>query len=73
MGDKIAHVAQAQRAKGARAHRGVVLHVCATRYYQTGERFIHPRSERSMAIYAVSVELFKAAAAISSAIPASNR
>src|SRR5262249_52250725 len=36
----------------------------ATRYYQTGERFIHPRSDRSMAVYATSVELFKAAAAI---------
>src|SRR5207253_1813343 len=36
----------------------------ATRYYQTGERFIHPRSERSMAVYATSVQLFKDAAAL---------
>jgi hypothetical protein len=35
----------------------------ASRYYQTGERFIHPRSARSMDIYARSVQLFKEAAA----------
>ena len=36
----------------------------ATRYYQTGERFIQPRSQRSMEIYARSVQLFKDAAAM---------
>ena len=36
----------------------------ATRYYQTGERFIHPRSARSMDVYARSVAIFKEAAAI---------
>src|SRR6202795_1574823 len=36
----------------------------ACRYYQTGERFIHPRSQRSMDVYAQSVALFKEAAAI---------
>src|ERR1700746_3696127 len=36
----------------------------AARYYQTGERFIQPRSERSMAVYATSVKIFKDAAAI---------
>jgi len=36
----------------------------ACRYYQTGERFIHPRSQRSMDIYAKSVKIFKEAAAI---------
>jgi len=36
----------------------------ATRYYQTGERFIHPRSQRSMDVYARSVKLFKDAAAL---------
>lgn len=35
----------------------------ACRYLQTGERFIHPRSPRSMAVYAKSVALFKQAAA----------
>ena len=36
----------------------------AQRYYQTGERFIQPRSERSMEVYAKSVRLFREAAAI---------
>jgi len=36
----------------------------ATRYYQTGERFIQPRSQRSMDVYARSVTLFKDAAAM---------
>src|SRR5580700_10566019 len=36
----------------------------ATRYYQTGERFLHPRSQRSMDVYARSVKLFKEAAAL---------
>ena len=34
----------------------------ASRYYQTGERFIHPRSRRSMDVYAKSVGLFRDAA-----------
>jgi dienelactone hydrolase len=34
----------------------------AARYYQTGERFIHPRSARSMDVYARSVTIFKEAA-----------
>jgi len=36
----------------------------AARYYQTGERFIHPRSARSMDVYARSVTIFKEAAAM---------
>jgi dienelactone hydrolase len=36
----------------------------ASRYYQTGERFIHPRSPRSMDVYAKSVKIFKDAAGI---------
>ncbi len=36
----------------------------ATRYYQTGERFIHPRSQRSMDVYRKSVACFRDAAAI---------
>jgi dienelactone hydrolase len=36
----------------------------AARYYQTGERFVHPRSQRSMDGYANSVKIFKEAAAI---------
>jgi pimeloyl-ACP methyl ester carboxylesterase len=34
------------------------------RYYQTGERFVHPRSQRSMDVYAKSVKIFKEAAVI---------
>jgi pimeloyl-ACP methyl ester carboxylesterase len=36
----------------------------ACRYYQTGERFVHPRSQRSMDVYAKSVKIFKEAAAL---------
>ena len=36
----------------------------ASRYYQTGERFIHPRSQHSMEVYAKSVKIFGDAAAI---------
>jgi dienelactone hydrolase len=36
----------------------------ASRYYQTGERFIHPRSQHSNDIYAKSVKIFQDAAAI---------
>src|SRR2546425_11348244 len=36
----------------------------ASRYYQTGERFIHPRSQRSMEVYARSVQIFKDAATL---------
>jgi dienelactone hydrolase len=36
----------------------------AARYYQTGERFIHPRSARSMDVYARSVTVFKEAAGV---------
>ncbi len=36
----------------------------ASRYYQTGERFIHPRSQRSMDVYAKSVKIFQDAAAV---------
>ena len=36
----------------------------ASRYYQTGERFIHPRSQRSQDIYAKAVKIFRDAAAI---------
>ena len=36
----------------------------AARYYQTSERFIHPRSQRSMEIYGRSVKIFKEAASM---------
>ena len=36
----------------------------ASRYYQTGERFIHPRSQHSMEVYTRSVQIFQDAAAL---------
>jgi hypothetical protein len=36
----------------------------ATRYYQTGERFLQPKSQRGMEVYAKSVTTFRDAAAI---------
>jgi hypothetical protein len=63
MGDKI----EARgREAGRKGHRRTAAScfLRASRYYQTGERFIHPRSERSMEVYAKSVQLFKDAAAV---------
>jgi dienelactone hydrolase len=61
MGDKIE-----QRGRDAlRAGHKLTAASCfmrAARYYQTGERFIHPRSARSMDVYARSVAIFKEAA-----------
>jgi len=63
MGEKI----EARGRDALRAGHKLTAASCfmrATRYYQTGERFIHPRSERSMEFYARSVKLFKDAAAM---------
>ena len=63
MGDKIAN-----RGRDAvRAGHKLTAASCymrASRYYQTGERFIHPRSQRSQDVYAQAVGLFKEAAGI---------
>src|SRR5262245_63035584 len=61
MGDKIEARGRDELGKGHKLTAASCF-MRATRYYQTGERFIHPRSERSMAVYAASVQLFKAAA-----------
>ena len=63
MGEKI----EARGRDALRAGHKLTAASCfmrATRYYQTGERFIHPRSQRSTDIYARSVTLFKDAAAM---------
>ena len=63
MGEKI----EARGRDALRAGHRLTAASCfmrATRYYQTGERFIHPRSQRSMDVYARSVTLFKEAAAM---------
>src|SRR5262249_59878105 len=36
----------------------------ATRYYQTGERFLQPKSTRGMEVYKRSVDIFRDAAAL---------
>jgi dienelactone hydrolase len=61
MGEKI----EARGRDALRAGHKLTAASCfmrATRYYQTGERFIHPRSRRSMDVYAKSVGLFRDAA-----------
>jgi dienelactone hydrolase len=63
MGEKI----EARGRDALRAGHKLTAASCfmrATRYYQTGERFIHPRSHASMEVYARSVKLFKDAAAM---------
>src|ERR1700733_13906156 len=58
MGDKIA----ARGRDAERAGHRLTAASCfmrASRYYQTGERFIHPRSKRSMDVYAARVTLSK--------------
>lgn len=57
---------EARGRQAVSAGHGLTAAACfmrASRYYQTGERFIHPRTARSMDIYARSVALFKKAAA----------
>jgi dienelactone hydrolase len=63
MGDKIAARGRDEQASG-HSLTAAACFLRASRYYQTGERFIHPRSERSMEVYAKSVEIFRDAAAI---------
>src|SRR6204780_5146585 len=63
MGDKI----EARGREAERAGHKLTAASCfmrAQRYYQTGERFIHPRSQHSMDVYAKSGSLFKKAAAV---------
>jgi dienelactone hydrolase len=63
MGDKI----EARGREALAAGHKLTAASCfmrACRYYQTGERFVHPRSQYSMDIYAKSVRIFKEAAAL---------
>ncbi|MGO8924396.1 MAG: alpha/beta hydrolase family protein [Xanthobacteraceae bacterium] len=63
MGDKIEARGRAALAAG-HSLTAASCFMRATRYYQTGERFVHPRSQRSMDVYAKSVRIFKEAAGI---------
>jgi dienelactone hydrolase len=63
MGDKVAARGRDAQIAGHRLTAAACF-MRASRYYQTGERFIHPRSPRSMGVYAESVKIFKDAAAV---------
>jgi dienelactone hydrolase len=63
MGDKVELRGREELSKGHRLTAASCF-MRATRYYQTGERFIHPRSQRSMDTYTKSVKIFQEAAAI---------
>ncbi len=62
MGDKIEARGREEEKRGHR-RTAASCFLRASRYYQTGERFIHPRSQQSQDVYAKSVRIFKQAAA----------
>jgi dienelactone hydrolase len=61
MGEKIETRGREEEKRGHR-RTAAACFLRASRYYQTGERFIHPRSQHSQDVYAKSVNLFKEAA-----------
>jgi dienelactone hydrolase len=63
MGDKVEARGHREMGKGHRLTAASCF-MRASRYYQTGERFIHPRSRRSQDVYVKSVKLFREAAAL---------
>jgi dienelactone hydrolase len=63
MGDMVEARGRDELAKG-HTLTAAACFMRATRYYQTGERFIHPRSQRSNDVYAKAVRIFQEAAAI---------
>ena len=63
MGDKIEARGRDELRKGHKLTAASCF-MRATRYYQTGERFIQPRSQTSMDVYAKSVRIFQEAAAL---------
>ncbi len=62
MGDTIEARGREEEKRGHR-RTAASCFLRASRYYQTGERFIHPRSPQSQNVYAKSVKIFKDAAA----------
>jgi dienelactone hydrolase len=63
MGDRI----EARGREAERAGHRLTAASCfmrATRYYQTGERFLQPKSQRGLDVYAKAVKTFKDAAAL---------
>jgi dienelactone hydrolase len=63
MGDKIEARGRAAEKEGHK-RTAAFCYLRATRYYQTGERFEQPRSQRGLDIYAKSVKTFRDAMAI---------
>src|SRR5262249_27777389 len=63
MGGRIERRGRSEERAGHRPTAGACF-LRASRYYQTGERFIHPRSGRSQDVYARSVQIFKEATGI---------
>jgi dienelactone hydrolase len=63
MGDRIEARGRDEEAKGHKLTAAACF-LRASRYYQTGERFIHPRTPHSNDVYAKSVKIFRDAAAI---------
>ena len=70
MGDKVEARGRDELRKGHKLTAASCF-MRATRYYQTGERFIQPRSQTSMDVYAKSVRIFQEAA--SSDAPPAHR
>ena len=62
MGDKIEARGREEERRGHR-RTAASCFLRASRYYQTGERFIHQRAQQSQAVYTKSVNIFKEAAA----------
>jgi hypothetical protein len=63
MGDKIEARGRAAEKDGHKLTAASCF-LRATRYYQTGERFLQPKSQRGMDVYAKSVKTFRDAAAL---------
>jgi dienelactone hydrolase len=63
MGDMIEARGRAEQNKG-HALTAAACFMRATRYYQTGERFLQPKTPRGMEVYKKSVAIFREAAAV---------
>jgi dienelactone hydrolase len=61
MGDKVVARGRDEEQQGHRLTAAACF-MRAQRYYQTGERFLQPKSQRGMDVYMKSVELFREAA-----------
>jgi len=58
MGDLVEARGRAAERAG-HTHTAAACFLRATRYYQTGERFLQPKSERGMQVYAKAVQTFR--------------